>query len=304
MRARALCVTSVDAMIEGVHFRLGDGCSSAAEVGHRALAGALSDIAAMGADAGEAYLVIGLPEGFSERRALELVRGADALALRTGVALAGGDVVRAPALTVCVTAVGWAEEGERLVGRDGARAGDLVGVTGALGAPAAALALSSRALDPAHPAPSASSPGMRAVWARAREPMPRLTEGRALAAAEVSAMIDVSDGLAADAAHVGRASGVRLHVQLERLPLDEGVREAAALLGCDPLVLACGGGEDYELCFCAPAGRREHIEAALARAGGAGVSWVGEVRGGGGGGAEFSDARGELVRIEGYEHRW
>ena len=109
VRARPVCVTSLDAMVEGVHFRLEDGWATPREVGHRALAGALSDLAAMGADAGEAYLGLGLPADFGEKRALELVRAADALAVRTGTAIAGGDVVDAPVLTVSVTAVGWAE---------------------------------------------------------------------------------------------------------------------------------------------------------------------------------------------------
>ena len=109
VRARAVCVTSVDAMVEGVHFRLGKGWMTPAQVGGRALAAALSDLAAMGAEPGEAYLVLGLPPGLTEARALELVRGAHALAHTTGVTIAGGDVVAAPVLTVSVTAVGWAD---------------------------------------------------------------------------------------------------------------------------------------------------------------------------------------------------
>jgi thiamine-monophosphate kinase len=295
VRSRPLCVTSVDTMVEGVHFRLDDGWATAGEVGHRALAGALSDLAAMGADAGEAYLALGLPAGFEERRALELVRAADALALQTGTAIVGGDVVAAPALIVSITAVGWAEREDALIGRDGARAGDLIGVTGHLGAAAATLA----ALDRGIALPPAAAPAI----ARARRPMPRLAEGRALAAAGARAMIDLSDGIATDAAHLARASACRLHIDLDALPLEAGVSELAAALGTEPWRLAGGGGEDYELCFCAPAGARTKIERAIGELGSVQVSWVGEVRDGTPG-VTLSDDRGDPVRIEGYEHRW
>ena len=289
-----MCVTTVDAMIDGVHFHLREGWASLAEVGHRALAGALSDLAAMGADPGEAYLVLGLPEAFGEPGALELVRAAGALAARTDTTIAGGDVVGAPVLTVSVTAVGWADRAEDLVFRDGARPGDLVGVTGSLGAAGAALAvLEGRA---------ARTPAAEAALARARAPLPLLREGRALAAAGVHAMIDISDGLATDAGHLGRASGVDVHIDLGALPLAPGVTEVADALGMPPWQLAAAGGEDYELCFCASAVDRERIEAAVAELG-AHISWVGEVRAGASG-ATLSDERGDAVRIEGYEHRW
>src|SRR5437879_2027429 len=110
-------------MIDGVHFRLREGWLNASQVGHRALAAALSDLAAMGARPGEAYLVLGIPEGFSTDAALALVRGANALATATGTAIAGGDVVAAPALTVSVTAVGWCDREQQIVTRAGAHEG-------------------------------------------------------------------------------------------------------------------------------------------------------------------------------------
>jgi thiamine-monophosphate kinase len=296
VRARPVCVTSVDAMIEGVHFRLGDGWADAAEVGHRALAGALSDLAAMGAEAGEAYILLGLPSGFQEQQALELISSARALADRTGTQIVGGDVVVAPALTVSVTAVGWAATPEELVRRDGALEGDLVGVTGALGSAAAALAiLEGRA-------PGEGAPAQHAL-ARSRRPLPRLREGRALAAAGVHAMIDVSDGVASDAGHIGRASGVELRVELGALPLAPGVAGVAAALDLSAGAFAAGGGEDYELCFCAAPEDRGAVEAALAGLGEVTVSWIGEVRTGVPG-VRLSGEGGDALRIEGFEHRW
>jgi thiamine-monophosphate kinase len=295
VRARPVCVTSVDAMLDGVHFRLDDGWATPAEVGHRALAGALSDLAAMGADAGEAYLVLGVPADFGEQRALELVRGAQALAAHTGTAIAGGDVVRAPALMASFTAVGWAESAAALVGRDGACAGDLIGVTGSLGAAGAALAvMEGRA---------ARTPAAEPALARARAPLPRLREGQALAAAGVHAMIDLSDGLASDAAHIAHASGVELCIELAALPLHAGLAEVAVELREAAWRLAAAGGEDYELCFCADVQDRARVEAAVAELGAVRVSWIGEARAGTPG-ARLSDERGDAVRIEGYEHRW
>lgn len=304
VRARPICVASVDAMIDGVHFRLredaGDGWASAAEVGHRAMAGALSDLAAMGAEPGEAYMVLGLPAGLQEERVLELVRAAIALADTTGTTLAGGDVVVAPALTVAVTAVGWADTPEQLVRRDGARDGDLVGVTGSLGSGAAALAV----LEGRAP----RTPSTEAALERSRRPHPRLREGLALAGAGVHAMIDLSDGLASDAGHIGRSSGLDLRIALGSLPLADGVAEVAAALGIPAAELAASGGEDYELCFCAAPSDRAAVEAAVEAIGDVHVSWIGAASpcatSGATPGATLLAERGDAVRVEGFEHRW
>jgi thiamine-monophosphate kinase len=285
-------------MVDGIHFHLREGWASAAEVGHRALASALSDLAAMGAMPGEAYIALGLPEGLAEEQALALVRAAGTLAASCETTIAGGDVVAAPALSVSVTVIGWAEHEEQLIARDGAQPGDLVGVTGELGAAGAALAVLGAREDGAH-----AIAGSEAVLERSRAPLPRLREGQALAGAGVRAMIDLSDGLASDARQLGRASHVQLRIELERLPLADGVLEVCTALAVDPRELAARGGEDYELCFCAPAGRREAVESALARAAGAHVTWVGEVLAGAPG-VLLVAGDGREVRLDGFEHAW
>lgn len=294
VRAGGYAVTSIDQMVDGIHFHRA--LLTPQEIGHRALAGALSDLAAMGAAPGEAYLALGLPQGTTVEWASGLVEGATQLAARAGVALAGGDVSGSPALSLCFTVVGWADDPGELVGRDGARVGDLVGVTGRLGGAAAGLALIDERVDPeglAGLAPETVS----TLRARYATPSPRLHEGRALAAAGARAMIDISDGLATDAGHLARRSGVRIELALSALPVDEGVAAIAAGCATDPAVLAATGGEDYELCVCvAPAGA-EAVQACLGDS--VGITWVGSVVAGPPGVA-FRDADTEL---SGFEHR-
>ncbi len=285
--------TSVDSLIEGVHFEIPP--FEPRSVGHKALAVALSDLAAMGASPGEAYIQLGVPEARGEAELLELADGLAAVAAEHGVAVAGGDVTRAPVLLVAVTVVGAADAAEALVTRAGARPGDLVAVTGELGGAAAGLLLLrrpelARDLDPQVAA---------ALRARQLEPNPRLAAGRALAALGASSLIDLSDGLGADAGHVANASGAAISIELERLPLQAGVAEVASAAGADPLELAVAGGEDYELLATIAPGR---LAAAASRVAATGVelSVVGAVSAGAD--VELRDQRGGVRSPSGFDH--
>jgi thiamine-monophosphate kinase len=295
VRAGRYAVTSIDTMVDGVHFRRGQ--LAPEEIGHRALAAALSDLAAMGAAPGEAYLALGLPDGTGGAEALTIARGARELAVELGVTIAGGDVTGAPALTVTFTVVGWAEDPGELVGRDGARPGDRVAVTGSLGGAGAGLALVEGRVAAGVVGEAATS-ALRDRYAR---PRPRVDEGAALAARGATAMIDLSDGLATDAGHLARRSGARLELSLASLPLADGVREVAERLGIDPGVLAATAGEDYELCACVPAGAPEATappEAQHEPLSSSGLTWIGSVVEGPPA-VTFVDADGPLF---GFEH--
>jgi thiamine-monophosphate kinase len=306
VRASGAAVTSIDTLVEGVHFKLST--HSAADVGHKALATALSDLAAMGAGAGEVYASLAVPGELAEERVLELVAGMEELAKRTGATIAGGDVVSAPTLMISVAVTGWASDPQALAYRDGGRPGDLLGVTGELGGAGAGLILL-EGLDAALPRAerealeTAVPEGERArLLARHRRPEPRLEAGRALAAAGVTAMIDLSDGLATDAGHLAGRSGVSARVRLAELPIAPAVAAVASAAGREPAELAASAGDDYELLVAVAPDR---AEAASAAAEGAGtrLTWLGELSGGEEGRVELTGRDGLPVELSGYAHR-
>jgi thiamine-monophosphate kinase len=262
-------VTSIDTLVDGVHFRRAT--HTPRDIGWKALATALSDLAAMGAEPGEAYVSVVLPGDLDEP--LELVRGMEELAAQCGVTIAGGDVVHGPVLVLTLAVTGWADTEEELVGRDGARPGDLVAVTGELGGSEAGR----RMLD-------AGEAGQPELVARHLRPRPLLEEGRALAAAGASAMIDVSDGLATDAGHIAARSGVELRVRLEDVPRPAGVSPEQA----------ASGGDDYELLVTVPPASREAAAEATQ------LTWIGEVSAGDG--LVLLGPDGPVPGLRGYEH--
>jgi thiamine-monophosphate kinase len=219
---------ATDVLTVGVHFDLR--WSTPADVGWKALAVNLSDVAAMGGTPRAAVCGVVLVGG-RKGEADELLGGLVAAAAEFDCPLVGGDtVVGAAALTITVSVVGDAPGGGPVL-RGGARPGDSVFVTGPLGGGRAALAALRRDDDPD---PSA--------LARLQRPVPRLVEGRTAAAAGATAMIDLSDGLSSDLAHICRASGVGALLEPSAVPVGPGATADDAL----------HGGDDYELCFTAP----------------------------------------------------
>lgn len=286
--------TSVDAIVDGIHFRRGEAAPQL--IGRKALAAALSDLAAMGAEAGEAYVVLGAPPDLAEPEFEALLDGLLALAAETGTTLAGGDLTRAPALTLAVTVVGHTASADDLVPRSGARPGDLLVVTGELGGAAAGRLL----LERPELADAVAESTAERLRSRQLDPTPRLRSGRALAAAGATAMIDLSDGLAGDAAHVAAASGVALQIEAGSLPLAKGVAEVAASVGRDPLELAASGGEDYELLAALPPERLEDASQCITEEAETTLTPIGEVAQGEA--VELRLPGGGLLESRSYDH--
>jgi thiamine-monophosphate kinase len=239
----ALVVVTTDALVEGVHFLRA--FSSPADIGHKALAVNLSDLAAMGATPRWALLSLVLPGSMPVSDVEELMDGLAALAGRHEVSVVGGNITRTDgALVVDVTAGGDVRP-RRWLTRSGAKPGNEIYVSGAIGGAAAGLEM----LRAGHQAIGPSGHQDRCV-SRHRRPEPRVRLGIAMARAKAArAAMDLSDGLADALKQVASASGVGVRIDAESLPIDAGAREWWASRGVDPVLAAVSGGDDYELLF-------------------------------------------------------
>ena len=275
---RQLVVTA-DTLNDGVHFPRG---TSPADVGWKALAVNLSDLASMGAEPAWCTLSLSLPQ--SDPAWIEgFLDGFLDLAGQHGIALVGGDTTRGP-LSIAVTAMGLVEPG-RALRRDGARVGDEVWVTGTLGDAAGGLALLDR-----EPVP--------ALRARLDRPTPRVAAGRALAGI-ATACVDVSDGLLADLGHVCARSHVAARIDVDALPASAALREAFG--EADRIALQASGGDDYELCFTAPADAGADIGAVSAQLG-LRITRIGRIMAGEGVHPLDADGRTWSPPRRGYDH--
>jgi len=228
---------SADTSVEGVHFRRE--WLSLEEIGWRAAAGALSDLAAVAAEPIGVLAALVLPDDLGEPETVRLMRGIGDVTASVGGKVLGGDMSGGRSLAIGITVVGSCMSPVR---RTGAVTGDSLWVTGSLGGASAAL-LSLQA--GAAPAPAA-----RAVFAR---PEPRVQSARWLAGRGARAMIDLSDGLAGDAGHLAAASAVRLRIDIAGLPVHPDLVSRVARTGESAVALAAIGGEDYELLVAMPA---------------------------------------------------
>jgi len=233
-------VASTDVLVDGRHFRRD--WSSAEDVGHRAAAANLADIAAMGAVPTALLVALCAPPDLPTVWAEELADGLGAEAASAGAAVVGGDLSASPTLTIAVTALGDLE-GRAPVTRAGARPGDVVAVAGRLGHAAAGYTVLCRGFR---------TP--KVLVDAHRRPEVRYAAGPEAAGLGATAMIDVSDGLLADLGHVATASGVGIDLRKDAFPLPAQMRDAAAALGVDPYTWLLAGGDDHALAATFPAG--------------------------------------------------
>ena len=267
-------ILTTDALVEGIHFDRR--FSTPADIGWKAHAVNLSDIAAMGGTPRLALLSLGLPAAMPEADVHALIDGFLALAAAARVTLAGGNITRSPGpLFVDVTVAGFARA-RHVLTRGGARAGDGLYVSGEVGAAAAALGWLQRAANAGEVPPPLD--GMEACAARHRRPEPRIRLGALLGRNRAAtACMDLSDGLADAVRQIAGASGLGATIDGGALPIPAAAREWFRQSGVDPVAAATAGGDDYELLFACSPRARGRLATVIRQAGGVAITRIGEL---------------------------
>ncbi len=265
-----LILATVDSQVEDVHFLRHH--ITPRQLGRRALAINVSDIAATGGRPTVALVSLALPADTDVDWVDELYRGMREETDHSGLAIAGGNMARSPGgIFIDITVLGRVRR-EHLLLRSGARPGDQVLVTGSLGDAAAGLSLT------LEPQLSIASAEREYLMTRFFTPTPRVREAAAIArSGGATAMLDLSDGLSSDAGHICDRSQVGVRIWAERLPISPAARQVAQLTGRAPWVLALEGGEDYELCLTAPPEAAGQIVSGVKQETGTPVTAVGEI---------------------------
>jgi thiamine-monophosphate kinase len=244
-------VLTVDTFVENVHFDLS--YFNFFQIGNRAAAATLSDIAAMGAKPLGLAVSLGVSSKLDFPDIEQIYEGILSLIKRYGVELWGGDTTKSSQFFLSLVAIGEAKP-DTLAQRKKVKPGDLIAVTGLLGASAAGLLVLQNKLD---------SKEFKGLVSAHLMPQPRLFEGQILVSEGVKAMEDISDGLASELHHLAEESKVKIVVEKESLPLAQGVFEVAEALKKNPFEIALYGGEDYELVFSAEPSLMEKAKEAL-----------------------------------------
>lgn len=269
-------LATCDSQVEGVHFLYE--LSQPEEIGRKALAINISDIAAMGGEPRFALVSLVLPPAYTLERLERIYVGLRQEAEQFGVTIIGGNISgtgarQDAALIIDITLLGEVERGRALL-RSGARPGDLICVTGTPGDAAAGLYTAQ------HPSQVYPPAAREQLLARLRVPSPRVREGRILSQFGpqiVTSMLDISDGLSGDLAHICERSHVGVRLETARLPLFPALREVAASIHYDPLAWVLHGGDAYELLFTVAPGHEQTVREAVTAATGTSVTMIGTV---------------------------
>jgi len=282
-------LATVDSLIQDVHFSLD--IPSWEELGWRAMAANLSDIAAMGGLPKYALVSLALPDNTEVDDVTALYRGMIELAQRFEVAIVGGDMSSAPLLVINITILGSTKSQDKhILTRSAAKVGEKVAVTGYLGGATAGLEMLTKNLQ----FDSEATASLKKAFLH---PLPRIAEGRALVEQGVRATIDTSDGLISDLGHICQSSRVSARIEIDRVPVQPAVR---ANFGDRALELALSGGEDYELLFSASAEIIDKVKAAVSCP----ITVIGEIVAGKAGEVTLVDGKGNPVNppSAGWEH--